>query len=148
MKIGIFYNLVDCIERGFEIDALSDNEIAETVENVQKILEKKHDVIPVRIRREILPLLTQDSFDFVFNLCEGIGGDVRGEALVPALLDIIKIPYTGADSLTLGLCLDKIKTKQLLIANNIPTPDYQVFYNCSQKLNQKLRFPLIVKTGS
>jgi len=148
MKIGILYNLVDRIERGFEIDALSDNEIVETVGYIQKVLEKKHEAVPVRIRRELLPMLTQDSFDFVFNLCEGIEGDVKGEALIPALLDVIKIPYTGADSLTLGLCLDKIKVKQLLIANNIPTPDYQMFHNSSEKLNRKLRFPLIVKPAN
>ncbi len=145
MKIGILYNLVDCIERGFEIDKLSDNEISGTVEYVRRALEKEHEVIPIRIRRELLPQLTRESFDFVFNLCEGIEGDVQGEALIPALLDIIKIPYTGSDSLTLGLCIDKIKTKHLLIANNIPTPDYQVFYNSSQKLNSGLTFPLIVK---
>jgi len=148
MKIGILYNLVDRIERGLEIDKLSDNEIIETVEHAQKALENEHEVIPVRVRRELLTQLTRESFDFVFNLCEGIDGKVKGESWIPALLDIIGIPYTGSDSLSLGLCLDKIKTKQLLVANNILTPDYQVFYDPSQKLNPTLKFPLITKPAN
>ena len=145
MKIGILYNMVERVERGFEIDKLSDRDILNTVENIKKALEDWHEVIPVRISRGLLTQLTRDSFDFVFNLCEGIDGNVKGETWVPALFDIIEIPYTGSDSMTLGLCLDKIKTKQLLIANNIPTPEYRIFYGLSQALDSNLNFPLIVK---
>lgn len=145
MKIGILYNLVDHVEHGFEIDKLSDNETEETVEHVRKALENDYEVMPMQIRRELLPTLTKNSFDFVFNLCEGINGNIHGEAWIPALLDIIGIPYTGSNSLTLGLCLNKIKTKYILIANNISTPLYQTFSSTSQKFNANLKFPLIVK---
>ncbi len=101
MKIGLLYNFVDRIERGFEIDKLSDNEIINTVNYVKGALEKEHDLIPVRIRREILPSLTKKSFDFVFNICEGLDGNIEGESWIPALLDIIGIPYTGSNSMTL-----------------------------------------------
>ena len=145
MKIGILYNLVDNIECGLELEILSDDEIGDPVEHVKSALENEHEVIPARISRELLPRLTKNSFDFVFNLCEGIGANHYGEAWVAALLDIIGIPYTGSDSLTLGLCLNKVKTKHLFIANNIPTPKYQLFYDLSQKLDRCLKFPLIVK---
>ena len=148
MKIGILYNLVDRIERGLEIDKLSDNEIAETAGHVKKALEEEYEAIPVRIRGDVILHIKKDSFDFVFNLCEGVEGNVKGESWVPAILDLIGIPYTGSDSLTLGLCLDKIKTKQLLFANNIPTPRYQIFRDLSQTLNPKLGFPLIVKPAN
>ena len=148
MKIGILYNMVEEIERGLEIDKLCDNEIIETVECVKKALDREHEAIPVRITRDFLVQLKRESFDFVFNLCEGIDGNVKGESLVPALLDVIGIPYTGSDSLTLGLCLDKIKTKQLLFANNILTPSYQVFYDTEQEFDKKLNFPLIVKPAN
>ena len=148
MKIGILYNLVEEIERGLEIDKLCDNEIIETVECVKKALDREHEAIPVRITRDFLVNLKRESFDFVFNLCEGINGNVKGESLVPAVLDLIGIPYTGSDSLTLGLCLDKIKTKQFLFANNILTPSYQVFYDTEQEFDKKLNFPLIVKPAN
>lgn len=161
MKIGILYNLVENKERGFEIDTLSDNEIVETVKSVQIALEKEHEVIPVRMRRDLISQLTHKSFDFIFNLCEGIDGNVKGEYWVTSVLDMIGIPYTGSDSLTLGLCLDKIKTKQLLIANNIKTPKYQIFNAKPDKFNGNynnnkpgfplkfpLKFPLIVKPSN
>ena len=145
MKIGILYNLIDRIECGLEIDLLSDNEIAEVAEDVLKILEDKHEAIPVRIRRELLPCLSKKSFDLIFNLCEGIDANPHGEAWVAGLLDIIGIPYTGSDSLTLGLCLNKAQTKHLFKANNIPTPHYQIFSDSSQRLAPELKFPLFVK---
>ncbi len=145
MKLGILYNIVDRPARGLEIDLLSDNDILSTVENVTHVLESEHEVIPVRIRKELFQSLIPNSFDFIFNLCEGIEGNVLGEAWVPAVLDILGIPYTGSDSLTLGLCLNKLKTKYLLIANNIPTPKYQMFYTTNQNLSSELKFPLIVK---
>lgn len=155
MKIGILYNLVENIERGLEIDKLSDNKVIATVNDVKRVLESKHEVIPVRVNRDLFSRLSAKSFDFVFNLCEGIDGNVQGRSWIPAILDMLGIKYTGSDSFTLGLCLDKIKTKQLLIANNILTPKYKVFYNLSDLdvmdsnvldlSGYALKFPLIVK---
>ena len=145
MKIGILYNFVEYMDCGLDIDVLSDNEVVGTVRSVLGVLEKEHEVIPVRFHPGILPYLKKESFDFVFNLCEGIGSNSQGESWVAALLDLTGIPYTGSDSITLGLCLDKIKTKQILIANGIPTPGYRVFLSASQKLDEGLKFPLIVK---
>lgn len=145
MKIGILYNLVDRIECGLEIDILSANEIAGVAEDVLRILEDKHEVIPVRIRRELLPCLGKKSFDLIFNLCEGIEANPHGEVWVAGLLDLIGIPYTGSDSLTLGLCLNKAQTKHLFKANNISTPHYQIFSTSSQRPAPELKFPLFVK---
>ena len=44
--------------------------------------------------------------DICFNICEGHFGDGR-EAQVPALLEMLRIPYTGSRVLTLALALDK-----------------------------------------
>ena len=145
MKVGILYNLVDHIERGFEKDVLSDNEIVETVKHVQEALWNVHEIMPIRVGPELFNILEKTSFDIVFNLCEGLDGNVKGEAWIPAFLDILGIPYTGSDSFTLALCLDKGKTKDILVANNIPTPRYQVFTYITQKISTSLRFPLIVK---
>ena len=145
MKVGILYNLVDHIERGFEKDIISDNEIVETVKRVQEALENIHEVVPARVRPELFSILGKTSFDIVFNLCEGLDGNVKGEAWIPAFLDIIGVPYTGSDSFTLALCLDKGKTKDILVANNIPTPRYKIFTSASQEISADLKFPLIVK---
>lgn len=144
MKIGILYNVVDTVERGFDHDKISDNEILETVQLVKQALADRHEVVPVRFRRELISCLSRESFDLIFNLCEGVEGNVAGEAWIPALLDLIGIPYSGSDALTLGLCLDKLKTKYLLVGNDLPTPRFWIFTSPTQPVAE-LPYPLIVK---
>src|SRR5262245_4693946 len=43
--------------------------------------------------------------DVVVNLCESLAADSRGEMIVPALLEMTQVPYTGSDALALGLAL-------------------------------------------
>ncbi|MCX5702856.1 MAG: ATP-grasp domain-containing protein [Candidatus Omnitrophica bacterium] len=82
--------------------------------------------------------------DMVFNIAEGKCGKFR-EAEIPAVLDYLKIPYTGSNTFSLALALNKALTKKILTAENIPTPAFQVFTKGDEELNSDLRFPLIVK---
>lgn len=82
--------------------------------------------------------------DIVFNYSEGIYGKDR-EAQLPAILEMLQIPYTGSSPLTQAIVLNKAKTKEILLANNIPTPKFQVFKYPGEKLSDYLIFPLIVK---
>jgi D-alanine-D-alanine ligase len=145
MRIGVLYNLVDRVERGFAKDAISDNEIVETVGHVVKTLSRQHEVFPVRARPDLLGKITHTSFDAVFNLCEGFQGKVQGEHWMAGFLDLHGIPYTGSGPLSLGMCLNKMRTKQILVANGAVTPNYQVFHSASQNLSPDLKFPLFVK---
>jgi D-alanine-D-alanine ligase len=70
--------------------------------------------------------------DLVFNLCESLNGDTRNEVVVPAVLDMLRVPYTGPGPLALALCLDKQRAKQVLIQNGIPTPDYRVIRSVAE----------------
>ena len=82
--------------------------------------------------------------DLVFNIAEGVRGEHR-ESQVPATLELLKVPYTGSNSITLALALDKAKTKQILASEGIPTPAWQLFPSPAATLNPRLEFPLIVK---
>ena len=86
----------------------------------------------------------KSKIDLAFNVSEGIYGKDR-EAHLPAMLEMLQIAYTGSSPLTQALVLNKAKTKEILIANKIPTLPFQVFDNSSDKLNKNLDFPLIVK---
>ena len=145
LRIGIFYNIVEQLDRGFEIDKIADNEIAQTVDLVFNALSKDHEVILLRLSKKTISLITESYFDIVFNLCEGFEGDVEAEAYIPALLDLLHIPYTGSNSFTLALCLDKVRTKQILKVNHILTPRFQLFLDSYEPLNKDLSFPFIVK---
>lgn len=145
MKIGILYNYVEKLSRGLEKEKIADNEILQTVNHVYNALCGQHEVIPIRISTDIISKLRGANFDFIFNLCEGYESDVEGEALIPAILEMYDIPYSGSNHYTLALCLDKVRTKQLLKANFIKTPHYQVFKSLRTKKRKDLHFPLIVK---
>ncbi len=82
--------------------------------------------------------------DICFNICEGHFGDGR-EAQVPAILEMLRIPYTGSQVLTLALALDKPMTKRVLTYHALPTPPFQVFERLNEPLDPDLRFPLFVK---
>jgi D-alanine-D-alanine ligase len=81
----------------------------------------------------------------VFNIAEGKCGKFR-ESEIPAILDYLDIPYTGSNTFSLALALNKAFTKKILKAENIPTPLFQVFTaKGKQELDPVLKFPLIVK---
>lgn len=82
--------------------------------------------------------------DICFNLSEGHFGDAR-EAQVPAILEMLRIPYTASRVLTLALTLDKPMTKRIFHWHDLPTPAFQTFERVSEKLQDDLSFPLFVK---
>jgi D-alanine-D-alanine ligase len=75
---------------------------------------------------EVFERLNRGRPDQVFNLVESLAGDVRNEPLMPVLLDMLRIPYTGTDALGLGLCLHKDRTKDVLAARGIASPEHRV----------------------
>lgn len=82
--------------------------------------------------------------DICFNICESHFGDAR-ESQVPALLEMMRIPYTGSRVLTLAMALDKSMTKRILHWHELPTPAFQTIESVEEPLNDDLRFPLFVK---
>jgi len=82
--------------------------------------------------------------DLVFNVAEGINGKDR-ELQMPAMLEMLQIPYTGSSPLTHAFSLNKAKAKEIFLANNIPTANFQTVENIDFTLKKTLKFPLIVK---
>lgn len=60
--------------------------------------------------------------DVVFNLVETIDGSCRGAEAAPALLERLGIPYTGCGPTAMREATDKLRSKQILLANDLPTP--------------------------
>jgi D-alanine-D-alanine ligase len=86
--------------------------------------------------------------DLVLNFAEGTGGGRSREARVPAVLEMLGIPYTGSDPLTLAVTLDKDVAKRLVAAAGIATPAWAIFSGDYAEAEQHLaglRLPLIVK---
>ncbi len=92
----------------------------------------------------LLEILPKYKPDICFNICESHFGDAR-EAQIPALLEMLRIPYTGSKVLTLALALDKPMTKRILTYHDLPTPPFQVFERVEDPLSDDMQFPMFVK---
>ena len=88
----------------------------------------------------------KNKIDIVFNYAEGIDGEDR-EAQIPAMLEMLQIPYTGSSPLTCAIVLNKIRTKEILKIYKVPVLKHNVFEN-NDLSNFNLNFPVIVKPVS
>jgi len=88
--------------------------------------------------------IKENSPDIVFNIAEGLFGLSR-EAQIPAILDMLNIPYTGSDALTLTITLDKSRAKEILSYYKIPNAPFQIFNNLGEINSFSLNFPVIIK---
>jgi D-alanine-D-alanine ligase len=82
--------------------------------------------------------------DICFNVCEGFGGESR-EAHMPALLELLGLPYSGPTPLAAAVTQDKPTAKRLLASTGLPTPSFQVFETGVAVCDCRLPFPLFVK---
>lgn len=79
------------------------------------------------------------------NLVDSVGGKEERTSLIPAVLDLLSIPYTGAGVTGLSINANKCLTKVILKQFGIPVPKFQLFINEKQKLDKNINFPLIAK---
>jgi len=111
--------------RGYEVTVLDLNDFIQTIDKL-----KKGDI------------------DLVFNLGGRLYNNGAFRPHIAALLDSLQIPYTGPDAFTQFLALDKIRFKKLLAYHQIPTPDWDYFYDLGDELEKQLEYPLIVKPAN
>jgi D-alanine-D-alanine ligase len=124
-------------------DLLAECDSDETILAIGAALGERHEVIPIEADTDAYIRLKKSRPDLVFNIAERLVGPNR-ESHIPSICEILEIPYTGSDPLTLGICLDKSRAKEILSYHKIPTPAFWVIENgCGPSLRVKL--PAIVK---
>ena len=146
-RVALIYNLKYNVpvEADAPPDALAEYDSVETVQALEDaLLAGGHQVIPLEGDETLLDTLRQAAPDICFNIAEGLRGDAR-ESQVPALLEILGIPYTGSRVLAHALSLDKAATKRIWRDVGLPTAPFQVFHGGDEPLDRHLAFPLFVK---
>lgn len=157
MKVALLYNQkperLPATSR-YASDEFAEWDNAETIQAVADAL-RAHPLVsevvlidchPERILA-IVETLQRAKPDICFNIAEGIGLPSR-EAQIPALLDLMGIPYTGSDPMTLCVTLDKARAKEILAYHHIPTPAFSLISSLSDAEEFALRehaYPMIVK---
>jgi len=114
-----------------------------TIRAVEAALAGRHHVTLVNADLDAFETFRRERPELVFNIAEGLLGASR-EAQVPAMLEMLGIPYTGSDPVTLGMCLDKRRTKEILSWNRIATPRFASVTD-PVHIPRGLRYPLMVK---
>jgi D-alanine-D-alanine ligase len=164
VRIGLTFNIRS--EREGGTDALRISPIAsdydclgdedeefdspQTVQALAKVLDDLgHEVELLGDGEPMLRrLLDFPAPDLVFNFAEGTGAGRAREARVPAVLEMLGIPYTGSDPLTLAIALDKDCAKRIVAASSVATPKWVVYKGDFGEIAaelERLTLPLIVK---
>ncbi len=125
-------------------DRYAEWDTMETINAVRCAIEERYPVSMIEADEHAFARLKEDRPDFVFNIAEGLHGSSR-EAQMPAILEMLCIPYLGSDPLTLSICLDKSRTKEILSYHGIPTAPFNVISSMEMFDEVRVRFPLMVK---
>lgn len=93
----------------------------------------------------LIEYLRTDRPDVIFNIVECVENQSIHEMHVAGIYELLKIPYTGAGPMALGLALNKPRVKELLTYHGIRTPKFKAFGPADKVTPGDLAFPLIVK---
>ena len=120
-----------------------------TVEAIERsLLAEGNDVtcIPVYQDGKWIEKLRRGKFDLAFNMCEGIDGIASLESAVISVLELFKIPFTGASSYTTAVCLRKPVINAILEKAGLPIPRFATIRRGDPLVS--VGFPAIVKPAA
>ena len=112
------------------------------IEIIKTIKKLPYEISSMFYEEDKIKLLKKDCL--VVNLCDAFS-DPEDEIKLIQNLEKNSIPYTGCSSYTTKLCQDKFILKKILEKNNIKCPKGRLFKNAEEKLDNDLKFPLILK---
>ncbi|HEV3023320.1 MAG TPA: hypothetical protein VGX76_12670 [Pirellulales bacterium] len=152
MLIGLTYNVKTNSPASAAVaDEEEEFDSPETVAALAATVERLgHEVIMLGDGEPMLrKLLDGRRPDLVLNIAEGRGASRTREARVPAVLEMLGIPHTGSDPLTLAVTLDKDCGKRLVQAAGVPTAPWVLVEEGSVAAVEgrltELNWPLFVK---
>lgn len=104
-------------------------------------------------KKHFLDLQNKDRklFDLIFLALHGSPGE---DGTVQGMLEALKIPYTGSDTLASAISMNKVFAGQIYKVNGLPTPDFIHIKKDGWKnyraevlkdANNKIGFPAVVK---
>ncbi len=130
---------------------LSEREFLKQIAMIKKSLSKKYmsvETLPVNSDIKLaMKKILHYSPDLIFNFVESVEGNSNLESYVAGLFDLMEIPYTGNGPISLGNCLIKSRTKQILQSHGVRTPKHMIAHvnQYPEKNNFSLKFPVILK---
>jgi D-alanine-D-alanine ligase len=125
------------------LDFFAECDSDETIGAVADALRARFEVIPIESDEQAYERLKAARPALVFNIAERLIGPNR-ESHIPVICEVLGFPYTGSDPMTLGICLDKSRAKEILSYHGIRNPEFWVVEpGCAAP--GAVRLPAIVK---
>jgi D-alanine-D-alanine ligase len=116
-----------------------------TIELIKHGIEATgHEYVFVEADQNFAENIKKAKPNLVFNRAEGLRGDSR-ESHLPAILEMLGIPYVGSNVLTTAICLNKAWTKKILLYHGISTPKFYVCGTFQEADRISKGFPYILK---
>jgi D-alanine-D-alanine ligase len=147
--VGIGYNAFDPLT-GRNGERVSEECVEQTAKEVlAAVTELGFSAFIIPLQKSFMNFLhrlKELKPDVLINLCEGFLGRAQLEANVAAALELLGFAFTGNDSRTLALCLNKFKTKSVLKSCGLPTAPSRLVTSPDQKID--LPLPVIVKPNT
>ncbi len=126
-------------------DLLEEYDSDATVAAIERVLTARgHRVTRLGGGRRFAENLLRERVDLVFNIAEGHGSRSR-EAHVPAVCEMLGVPCTHSDPLTMAVTLDKAMAKRVVASCGVPTPEFVVVERLEDLARIALPFPLFAK---
>jgi len=148
-KVGIIYSDVKREYFSTEELYITEKDADKDAELIGKYLETLGLTVLLYPGNAALPgHLRRDKPEMVINIVDSVKGDDSLSSTIPGVLELLDIPYTGADILGMSLDTNKFVIKKLLQQNGIPVPHYQLLNTANDYLDPTLRFPLISKLNA
>lgn len=125
MHIGIAFNLkpAEPLPAGAPDDLYEEFDAPVTINAIADVLKSMgHEVSLLGDGKSFLEGMLKSQPDFVFNFAEGTGIGRSREARVPAVCEMLDVPYTGSDPLALAVALDKDLTRRLAELAGVTVP--------------------------
>jgi D-alanine-D-alanine ligase len=131
-------------------DAKFDSDDFETIDKLKIALSKlsQYKFTYVNNHTTLIADLVklQGKTDLVFNLCdEGFNNEALKELHIPALLEILKLPYTGSNPQNLAYCYDKSLIRGIASEIGVPVADAFVISSDENLYELNIPFPVIAK---
>ena len=106
--------------------------------------QRNVDAHGVDVGENIIEVLQAENFDRAFIVLHGRGGE---DGVIQAVLETLRIPFTGSGVLGSALCMDKIKSKQVWHAAGLSTPHYILLNELTHwsEVAAELGLPIAVK---
>ena len=147
--VGIAYNAYDPLTARKQ-ERASEESVEQTAKEVlATVTELGYTAFILPLHKSFMSFLNRLKdlkADVIINLCEAFAGYPQLEANVAAAYELLGVAFTGNDSRTLALCLNKFKTKAVLKSCGLPTAPAKLVDAPDAKLD--FPFPAIVKPNT